>query len=106
MWQAWFNLAAGIWLILCGFIPSLQTPASMLIPGAVAFVFGFWNTYTDKSWQGVINGSAGIWLFLSGIWFGLFVQWNFLVFGVLIGVMALWNITEHPHTTHHVTAES
>ena len=105
MWQAWFNLAVGIWLVICGFIPGLQTPVSMLVPGAVAFIFGFWSTYTDKSWQGIVNGVSGIWLFLSAVWFGLFIQWNFLVFGVLIGIMALWNITEHPHRAHHATAQ-
>jgi hypothetical protein len=60
MWQAWFNLAVGIWLIICGFIPSLQTPVSIFVPGAVAFIFGFWSTYEKSSWQGIVNGVSGI----------------------------------------------
>lgn len=100
MWQSWMNILAGIWLIICGFIPQLRTPASLIAAGAAVLVFGFWNTAQIKSWQGIINGLAGIWLFLSGLWFGIFFQWNFLIFGVLITLVAFWNSAQHNHPEH------
>jgi len=100
MLQAWFNIAVGLWLLLCGFIPSLQTPASMFVAGAVAMLFGFWGTGRTGSMQSTVNGMIGIWLFLSGIWFDLYVPWNFLVFGAAITILAIWNTTEHTHPTH------
>jgi len=100
MWQSWINAIAGIWLIVCGFVPILRTPASMIAAGAAVFVFGFWNTAQVKSWQAVINGLAGIWIFLSGLWFGVIVPWNFLIFGVLITLMAIWDFSQHNHPQH------
>ena len=96
MWQAWLNLAAGLWLILCGLVPSLQTPGAMIVPGIVVFILGFWTTARVKSWEGTINGIAGIWLFLSGVWFELWVPWNFLILGALITVLSIVNLIEHP----------
>ncbi len=97
MWQAWFNIAVGIWLIVCAFIPSLQMPASMIVPGIVSIIFGFWGGGTVNSWQGYVNGILGVWLFLSGVWFMLFVPWNFFILGIVIGILAIWNTTEHIH---------
>ena len=106
MWQSWFNVIAGIWMILCGFIPGLRTPVSMIVPGAVALVFGYWSAADKKEWKGALNGTIGVWLLLSSIWFGLYVPWNFLVFGVALTLIALWNISEHSNPTHHVTANA
>lgn len=100
MWQSWINLAIGLWLILCGFVPALQTPDSMIIPGILALIFGFWSTTRVSSWEGVINGIAGIWLFLSGLWFQFYLPWNFLVIGGIITVLSLWNLAEHPDPSH------
>lgn len=95
MWQAWMDLVVGIWLIICGFVPTLQTPASMIIAGIVAFVFGFWGAARVNSWQGTINGIIGIWLFLSVVAFGLVVSWNFFIPGIVVGILAVWNLTRH-----------
>jgi len=99
MWQGWIDLAVGIWLIVSGFVPALRTPASMLVAGAVAIVFGFWGASRANSWQGTINGIIGIWLFLSAIWFSLVVPWNFFVFGVAVAILAIWNIAQNPENT-------
>lgn len=95
MWQAWLDLAVGIWLIICGFVPALQTPASMIVAGIVAFVFGFWGAARANSWQGTVNGIIGIWLFLSAVAFGLVVPWNFFISGIVVGILAIWNISVH-----------
>ncbi len=95
MWQAWLDLAVGIWLIVCGFVPIIRTPASMIVAGIVAFVFGFWGAARVNSWQGTINGIIGIWLFLSGVAFGLAVPWNFFIAGIVIGILAIWSLSEH-----------
>ena len=100
MWQGWIDLAAGIWLIICGFIPLLRTPVSMLVGGAVVFIFGFWGASRNNSWQGTINGIIGAWLFLSAIWFNLVVTWNFFIFGAVIAILAIWNVTEHSEPSH------
>jgi hypothetical protein len=100
MWQGWFDLAAGIWLVISAFILSIQSDASIIVAGAVALIFGFWGATTEKSWQSVINGIIGIWLLLSSIWFHLIAPWNFLIFGAIMGILAIWNITERPHATH------
>ena len=103
MLQSWFNIAAGAWLIVCGFVPSLQTPASMIVAGAVAMLFGFWGAGRTGSWQSIINGMIGIWLFLSGVWFTLYVPWNFFVFGAAAFILAAWNTTEHPTPSHQIS---
>ena len=100
MWQAWFNLAAGLYLIISGFVPALQTPASMIVPGATVFVMGFWTTIKVQSMEGTVNGIAGIWLFLSGVWFQLYMPWNFFIVGGIITILSIWNLAEHPHPTH------
>lgn len=100
MWQAWFNIAVGIWLVICAFVPSLQTPASMIVPGVVSFVFGFWGAERINSWQGYVNGFLGIWLFLSAVWFMILAPWNFFIAGIVIGILAIWNTAEHPHPQH------
>ncbi len=96
MWQSWLNFTIGLWLILCGFVPSLRTPASMIVPGALAFIFGFWSTARVQNWEGSINGILGVWLFLSGVWFQLYLSWNFFVIGGIITVLSIWNLAEHP----------
>jgi hypothetical protein len=100
MWQAWFNIAAGLWLILCAFVPPLQTPASMIIPGIVSIIFGFWGGGSINSWQGYINGIIGIWLFISAVWLMLYVPWNFFIAGIVVVALALWNSLEHVHPQH------
>lgn len=100
MIQSWFNIAVGIWLILSGFIPPLQTPVGMISAGAVAMLFGFWGIARAKSWQSLLNGIIGIWVFLSGVWFHLFVPWNYFIFGAALLVFAIWNTADHPHPSH------
>jgi hypothetical protein len=95
MWQGWMDFAVGVWLIVSGFIPALQTPSSMIVAGIVAFVFGFWGAARVNSWQGTINGILGVWLFLSGIAFSLIVPWNFFISGAVIGILAIWNVAQH-----------
>ncbi len=98
MWQGWIDLADGVWLIIAGFIFSIRTPASMLIAGCVAILFGFWAS--TRSWQGAVNGIIGIWLFVSAVWFNLAVPWNFFISGVIVAAMAIWNISAHSTVTH------
>ncbi len=100
MWQAWLNIAVGIWLIICAFVPALWTPASMIVPGVVSFVFGFWGGGMESSWQGYVNGVIGTWLFLSGIWFMLYEPWNFFLSGIVVTVLAIWNSIQHQHPMH------
>ncbi len=95
MWQSWVNLAAGIWLILSGIIPSIHTPASMIVAGAVAVICGFWAGV--EKWPGYVTGIIGIWLLLSAIWFGLVVSWNFILFGIIVALIAIWNLSSPPH---------
>lgn len=104
MWQGWFDLAVGIWLIISTFIPAIRTPASMIAAGAAAVLFGFWGAGRRNSWQGTLNGIIGIWLILSGIWFYLAVPWNFFFSGLVIGILAIWNVAGHP-AKKHITAQ-
>lgn len=103
MWQGWINIAVGVWLIICGFVPQLQTPAGILIPGIVSVIFGFWGAGRVNSWQGTVNGIIGIWLFLSGVAFGLAVPWNFFISGIVVGILAIWNTAEHAEPGHTVS---
>ncbi len=103
MWQGWFDFIVGIWLVISGFIAAIRTPASMIVAGAAAVVFGFWGAGRSNSWQGTVNGILGIWLLLSAIWFNLAMPWNFFVSGAIIAILAIWNVAEHPETKH-VTA--
>ena len=104
MWQGWFDLAVGIWLIISAFVPAIRTPASMVAAGATAIIFGFWGAGRRNSWQGTINGLIGIWLLISAIWLFLAVPWNFFFSGVVIGILAIWNIASHPAGQQRVTA--
>lgn len=96
MWQGWVDMIVGVWLILCGFVPGLQTSWSMLLAGFAVGVIGF----SARTWQGNLNGLSGIWLFLSAVWFGLVAPWNFFLFGAIITVLAVWNVSQHPHPEH------
>ena len=99
MWQGWIDIAVGVWLIVCGFVPGLQSSASMVVGGAVATVFGFWGAGRTNGWQGTINGLIGIWLLLSAIVFLLVVPWNFFLSGIIIGALAIWNVAQNPAET-------
>ena len=92
MWQAWLNLAVGIWLIICGFVHPLQTPAIMIVSGIAAIVFGFWSAARVNSGQGTIIGIIGIWLLLSSGVLILPDKWNFFASGILVAVLAVWNL--------------
>jgi len=96
MWQGWINLILGAWLIISAFVPSLQTPANLIIVGILAAVFGFW---TYKNWQGDIAGILGIWMFLSGIWWNLLSPANFIIVGLLLGICSVWEGLVHPKPT-------
>jgi hypothetical protein len=105
MWQAWMDLAVGVWLIVSAFITAIQTPSSMIVAGIVVFIFGFWGAARVNSWQGTINGIIGVWLFLSGIAFALALPWNFFISGAVIAILAIWNLAQHEtpgqvHATH------
>lgn len=92
MWQAFINLIAGTWLIICGFVQTLQTQPVIITAGITIILFGFWGAAAANSRQGSMNGFIGIWLFLSGVVFALAIQWNFLVSGIFIIIVALWDI--------------
>ncbi len=87
MWQGWVNLILGIWLIISGFVSSLQTPANLIVVGILATVFGFW---AYKMWQGIANGILGLWTLLSGLVFHLLNPTNFIIVGLLMGVFGAW----------------
>lgn len=93
MWQGWINLILGVWLILTGFVSTLQTPLNLIIVGILAVIFGFW---TYKNWQGDVAGVLGIWLFLSGVWWNLLSPLNFIIVGVLLGIVGIWEGLVHP----------
>ncbi len=93
MWQGWINLVLGIWLIITGFVPSLQTPVNFTIVGILAAVFGFWAA---KQWQGIVAGILGLWALLNGIWFHIFADLNFIIVGILLGAAGLWCGLIHP----------
>lgn len=96
MWQSWINLVTGLWLILCGLVPSLQSPGTIIIPSIIVVIFGFWSTAQIKSWEETINGIIGIWLFISGVWLALWVPWNFIILGGIITVLSIVNLIDHP----------
>lgn len=96
MWQGWFDLVAGIWLFMSAFNPGMRFPASMIVPGVVVAIFGFWGAREKNSWQGIINGLTGIWLVLSGTFFNFAISRNFLISGTVICILAIWNIIQHP----------
>jgi len=93
MWQGWTNLVLGVWLIISAFVPSLQTPANLIIVGILAAVFGFW---TYKDWRGNVSGFLGIWSLLSGVWFNLISPVNFFIVGLLLGISGIWEGLVHP----------
>ena len=94
--KSWINFIIGVWLILCGFTPSIQTPLNMFIAGILAVIFGFWLAFSEVGWPGTVTGIFGIWLFLSGIWFGLNVPWNFIISGFVIAILAVWSVIKIP----------
>jgi hypothetical protein len=105
MWLEWIEFMIGIWLIVCGFIPGLQSSASLVATGIATFLFGFWDAAIANSWQGTINGVLGVWLVLSGMTFHLNSQWNFFIVGSVILILAVWSVAKHPqhgefHTAH------
>lgn len=89
---AFINLTAGIWLIICGFVQTLQTQSVIIAAGVTLILFGCWGAAAANSWQGSINGIIGIWLFLNGALLTLTVQWNFFISGIFIIVLALWDL--------------
>jgi hypothetical protein len=97
MWQSWVNLLVGIWLMLSGIIPSIHSPASMIVGGIVAAICGFWAG--AEKWPGIVTGFVGVWLIICGAWLALAVTWNFVIFGIIVGLLAIWNLSSPPHGT-------
>ena len=93
MWQGWVNLLLGVWLLLSGLIPALQTPENLIISGLLVAVLGFWSY---KNWLGDTSGVLGLWALFSGSWLNLFSPSNFLITGVLIGSCGFWEAFTHP----------
>jgi hypothetical protein len=98
MWQAWVNLIAGIWLIVGGIIPSLQSDTSLIVPGIVVAVFGFWS----GKWQGIINGIMGILLILNAAMYYFSTGWVYIIFGIIILVMSIWSLMPNSGMTGEV----
>jgi hypothetical protein len=98
MWQAWVNVAAGIWAFISGFSYVLTNPTNFLITGAVIAIFGFWTP--RRRWQGIVNGVIGLWLIISAFIPALVVSQNLLISGLVVAVLAGWRIAEtrmRPH---------
>ncbi len=89
MWQAWINIAAGLWAFLSGLFIVLSVPANFIITGIVIAIFGFWGV---RRWQGIANGILGIWLFISGFSPELSNPMNFLIVGLIVTGLAIWRM--------------
>ncbi|MBD3315093.1 MAG: hypothetical protein GF344_04845 [Chitinivibrionales bacterium] len=98
MWQAWVNIAAGIWAVISGFSMTLVNPTNFLITGAVMAVFGFWAP--RRRWQGIVNGVIGLWLIISAFIAGLVTPQNLIISGLVVAVLAGWRVAE-TRTKHH-----
>ncbi len=101
MWQGWINVVLGIWMIVSGLVPSLQTPVNLIIVGLLIAIMGFW---TYKTWQGIVNGILGLWLFVSGAIIHLLAPVNFIIVGLVVALLALWEALGHPTEMRHKTA--
>ncbi len=101
MWQAWVNVVLGIWMLISGFVPSLQTSINLIIVGLIIAIMGF-TTY--KTWQGIVNGILGLWLFVSGAIINLMAPANLIIVGLVVALIALWEALGHPGEMRHKTA--
>jgi len=91
MWKSWIVFILGLWLIISGFITSLNDPANMLIIGVLVAAFGFWDY---QMWQGIVNAILGVWIFLSGSVFDLANLPNMFIIGVIIAILSLWSASQ------------
>ncbi len=101
MWQGWVNVVLGIWMLISGFVPSLQTPVNLIIVGLLIAVMGF-TAY--KTWQGIVNGILGLWLFVSGAIIHLMAPANFIIVGLVVALIALWEALGQTREMRHKTA--
>ncbi|HBY19312.1 MAG TPA: hypothetical protein DEH00_09120 [Candidatus Marinimicrobia bacterium] len=100
MWQAWVNVILGLWLVVSGFIPSLQANWNMIIAGIVIAILGF---TVSKEWPAIVAGVVGIWIFISGLVPSLIAPINFIIAGIVVLIvsliLALQKTPKEPKTT-------
>ena len=94
MWQDWLNFILGLWLVVAGFIPSLNTAAGRLwdylIVGVLVLIFGAWAA--KERWPEWLNVVLALWLIVAAFvpWTGMAVAVNSIVVGALIAIFGLW----------------
>ncbi len=93
MWQAWVNFILGLWLIVSGIVPSLNTNINFIIVGILIAILGFW---TFKQWQGIVNGILGLWILISAFITGLMINWNLIIVGIVVAILAIWQALTKP----------
>ncbi|MFZ0390687.1 MAG: hypothetical protein WAN36_09550 [Calditrichia bacterium] len=86
-------LITGVWLILSGIIPVLQSPINLILVGSFMAVCCF---LSQKTWQILTIGIIGLWLFLSGMIsvlgsaaVSLVASLNFLIIGMLLMLLGV-----------------
>jgi len=87
MWTGWVNLILGIWILISGFVVSLQGPVNYIIVGIILAILNF--ATAAKQWQGIISGILGLWLIISGIAAGLQSGANLIIVGILIIIFGI-----------------
>ncbi len=102
MWQDWLNLILGLWLIVAGFIPALNTAAGRLwdylIVGVLVLIFSAW--VAKQRWPEWFNLILAIWLIIAAFipWTGAAVMANSIIVGILIAIFGLWAALMKPKT--------
>lgn len=107
MWQGWINFVLGIWLIVSGFVISLQGRVNMIIVGILAIVFGF---LAFKAWQQIINGVLGIWVLVCGLFITSLAATdatnvNYIIVGIIMAILGIWSALSRPKETPTQTAQ-
>lgn len=90
MFQSWINGVLGIWMIVAGFISTVQHSVNYIIVGIIVAALGFWAA---KRWQNTVSGVLGLWLIVSGIITTLIAPVNSIIIGIVIAVLSFWAAT-------------
>ncbi len=94
MWQDWLNFLLGLWLVIAGFIPALNTGAAKmwdyLIVGVLVLIFALWTA--KQRWPEWLNVILAIWLIIAAFinWPPSTVMVNSIIVGALIAIFGLW----------------
>ncbi len=86
MWQAWVNVILGLWLVVSGFIPTVQVNWNMIICGILIAILGF---TVSKKWPAIVVGILGVWILISGLVSSLIVPVNFIIAGIVVLILSL-----------------